>query len=249
MLDFAAFGIILTATPESVPANGVDLITLTATVRMWRDFDISEPTGDPVSMAIVLFETDLGEFWGDSTGYTDMNGEATVSIVSEEAGYATVQAHTEPVVVQAEPVVVQFEGLMTLVLDGDPEDWDGSIGGDYTEYYCLHFDGSLNGGMFALDHYEPRHWHYQVEEEVGSPGDVLEFTWAPQGDCADGDPYDYPVMSAVYLHYFYGTDYENQITVQLSEGHAPLTEIVEAHVTLQDPAAGSDRSGAKSRRF
>ncbi|MFH1841612.1 MAG: hypothetical protein ABIF77_00255, partial [bacterium] len=92
LLEFDTFGILLEATPE-VAHGGWEFVTCTATVRQWMDYDINEPTGDPVSGLLVTFTSNLGGWEGDPFGYTDASGLVSAILVGPaEGGIAIVYA-------------------------------------------------------------------------------------------------------------------------------------------------------------
>lgn len=94
-------GLVLTATPESggsLPANGIDKLTLTATVKHFtdtQDYTSSDPPAGPVvSNAKLHFATSLGTITEkNSTTYdtvTDANGQAVIHVTSIKGGEAKV---------------------------------------------------------------------------------------------------------------------------------------------------------------
>ncbi len=247
---FSEFGIILEASPEQADPDGQDQIVVTATLRGWQDGDVAVPSGDPVAGETVTFDTSLGNFVGGDQGVSDGAGRVSVPLVSDEAGLATVRAFVVEAGVESSPIQVSFGNLLTYVIDQLPVDYSGYDETDHEDWwiswYCCVFERWHNDELrLRMD--DDGYLYTFIRKTQLQVGDTLRLRWTPIGGCWDGPS----ELSPVYLHYFFSTDYEHQVTVQLFPGVDPLTGVADMEHTFVNPLAAGPRfpgpSGADCR--
>lgn len=237
LIDFDTYGIILEASPVDAHTGWED-VTITATVREWTGYDTTEPTGDPLAGRTVFFATDLGEFTGSDFPMTDENGRAEAHLTSDEAGIAQVTATVGGV--QAE-VLVRFESPLSYFVDRRPVDFDGTIPSGYRDNWMEKFATDLQircGPYLRMDWTGDNLSYSYFQDTLPAPEDTLRFVWTPHPDVPDPEadpPYDAPFISEVWLHYWFGTDYDRQITVQVTPRQEPLSAVLEVEIVLEDP--------------
>ncbi|HOW70719.1 MAG TPA: Ig-like domain-containing protein [Phycisphaerae bacterium] len=91
-LDLVNYGIIVSADPNKIAANGVEQSEVTATLRYLQPGDKITPSGPPVVGKQVQFDTTLGSLSGANPAVTDSNGQVTVQLSGTADGLATVVA-------------------------------------------------------------------------------------------------------------------------------------------------------------
>lgn len=232
---FSEFGIILEASPEQANPDGQDEIVVTATLRGWQDGDVSGPSGDPVAGETVTFDTSLGSFVGSDQGVSDEAGRVTVRLVSDEAGQANVRAFVVEAGVESHPIQVSFGALLTYVIDHLPIDYSGYDEYDHEDWwiswYCCVFERWHNDELrLRMD--DDGYIRTFIRKTQLQVGDTLRLRWTPIGGCWDGPS----ELSPVYLHYFFNTDYDDQITIQLFPGADPLSGVADMEHTFMNPA-------------
>lgn len=117
--DGARIGMVLSAEPTTVPADGKSTATLTATLRAYGPEDLVDPTGPPLECRTVEFDTDFGQWVGESTAVTGGDGTAQVLLASDTPGTATVHALVELDMVEAlAPATVRFGGYLAARTGG-----------------------------------------------------------------------------------------------------------------------------------
>lgn len=80
------YGIAVAISSGEPLANGQDKVTITATLRKWKDTDGLEPTGDPIAGKLVTFSKDAGSFTGANPVVSDATGRAAIQLSSTTAG-------------------------------------------------------------------------------------------------------------------------------------------------------------------
>jgi len=236
LIDFDTAGVILTADPEQAHV-GWENVTLTATVREWTTYDTTEPTGDPLVGVTVFFSADLGHFVGANDAMTNGDGQAIVQMASDEAGIATVIAQFGSA---ADTVRVGFVGPMNYLVDRRSTPHQGGTPpypNGWLQKYCtvmqVHWNGMLRWNWSNLSH------AYSYFSDSGpAVGDMLRFTLTPDLGCPDAEnqpPFNQPWTDAIWLHYWYGDDYDHQITVQVAPAQIPLLDEQVVDIILDDP--------------
>jgi hypothetical protein len=243
LLEFDPYGIVFEAIPDSVAAREGQFSDLIATVRYFTDYDTTEPTGDPIAGKLIIFETDLGEFGDEGFQvFTDENGEAGTTLSSLDIGTATVHASCDAGAVEAAPVTVEFLELLTIFIDNRPTDHEGDWGHDcadwcWLEYHCLELEMWCEDELIRYDEGGPfratasRRVHPVV-------GNTITFVFTPIPDCCHEvyePPYDNPVLGSFWLHWYFGTNYGQQITVHVTSEVEPVLEPIAFEIILTDP--------------
>ncbi len=246
LLEFDPYGIILEAVPDSVAAREGQFAELTATVRFFTDFDTTEPTGDPLPYKTVYFESSFGEFEdGVFFGTTDEEGKLSVRLSSLEPGTAEVLATCDGGQVTSLPINVEFLEILSVFFDNRSSHFTGDWGNDcsswcWLEYHCLERELLCEDERISGDEGGPYRWiaHRKTHPVVG---ETLYYTFTPKGDCIHDlmdPPYDAPLLGQFYIHWYYGTDYGNQITLKVTDRMEYLSEPVTFAITLTDPISG-----------
>ncbi len=91
-LDLMNYGIIVSADPAVIAADGREKSSITATLRYWQAGDTTTPTGRPVAGKPVQFGTTLGSLIGTNPATSNANGQATIQLSGTTNGLATVVA-------------------------------------------------------------------------------------------------------------------------------------------------------------
>ncbi len=99
------YGIIVSANPTQIPANGQTTSTITATLRRWKSGDTTTPTGAPVVNKLVRFSSSVGTLVGANPRLTDLNGQATIQLRSTTWGLAGITASVDADAQQAQCTV------------------------------------------------------------------------------------------------------------------------------------------------
>jgi hypothetical protein len=136
---WSTYGIKLETSPKQVKPDGVETSTITATVRVWNDGDVLEPTGDVVPCKTIEFFTNLGTFTGSNTVVTDADGKVTIQISSDSEGKAKITAIIEDDGIEATTYVEFQDGWSYF------EDFEGEIG---TEWSHTDIEISPSGQIF-----------------------------------------------------------------------------------------------------
>jgi hypothetical protein len=246
-LDFAAYGIVLEASPEFADADGVQTVTVAATLRAWLPDDLQQPTGDPVAGKLVQFDTDLGYFVGPDQGTSGADGRVTASLRSTETGVAAVRAFVTADLVESRPAFVNFNVDLRLILDRRSTHYVGDNGNystDWIKETCVRVQSWING--WPGDDATVHTYRWRIADiRFTQPGDTLRIRYAPLDEC----DYDGPSVTAVWLHIFYGNDYDRQITRQLTPGANPLTEVIDVSTVLENPWDPQDRRPSTAADF
>ncbi len=119
VFDIVNYGIMLTASPDALKADGIQSAVVTATLREWTGGDTVEPTGDPVPGRLIQFITTLGTLAGTNPAVSDAGGQATVHLSSTVSGTARLHAGVDADSIQSHRVVeVRFDQTYGIVLTG-----------------------------------------------------------------------------------------------------------------------------------
>lgn len=145
-LDLTNYGILLSAQPNQIAADGLQSSLITATLRYWKAGDSLAPTGDPVVGKSVQFSTTLGTLSGVNPATTNAAGQANIQLSSTQDGAATVTAfvsedHRQNSVIVA---IGDTEEDMTLFLKWDPHYRPNEA---LVEANVRHKDGTPAGGV------------------------------------------------------------------------------------------------------
>ncbi len=125
IIRFSEYGIILSADPASIDADGTSVSTITAELRKYLDTDLTYPTGDPVPDKRVTFAATDGEFVSGGlivSTTSDADGLATAQLVGETDAIVEVFAEvSDDDVAAAEPVTVRIgEPEYDIVVELEP---------------------------------------------------------------------------------------------------------------------------------
>jgi len=127
LIEYGIYGIILSADPTSVAADGTSTSEITATLRMWTAADVLSPSGETIACKDVMFITTLGEFIGEETVTTDNDGVAKAYLASDTVGTAYVSAVViEDSVESNQNIPVKFGSGYTVELSAGKRILDGS---------------------------------------------------------------------------------------------------------------------------
>lgn len=244
-LNFPTYGLVLFTEFTPAPASGIYGPLISGLVRKWEEGDTLIPTGDPLPGVEVHLSTDRGGFRiglnpavPQVTETTNEWGWVSTYLVSSSLGTATVSASADELELEAEPVTVEFKTPVKVMIDESGERYDSISYADTARYihqYCVIYQKWNNGRLISEDSYPgrgPGGWGYTGHHIVG---DTVRFVWKPGTGCTADPDYSVPFISGAYLHYFYGEDYDHQVTVKMIEQKNPLTQTAEYTTTLTDP--------------
>jgi len=242
-LDFNIYGIIMDSDPRIAAGYGWENVTVTATLREWAEGDLLAPTGDPRVGVYVEFDTDEGSFIGDSAGVTDDAGEVSVELYYDDVGIVRVRAFSESDGVESRPLPINFGLPMSFQVSAtsepypydDIDEWDAYISFSCHERFfylngeeCFSWllSGS-NSGWFGPFPYRC----------TAVAGDTLKLRVEPlpEESCYSPPRFGSAERPELWLHTWYGDDYDHQSVVQLRAGpYVELTEPIEFEAVLEE---------------
>lgn len=234
-LDFSEYGIVLTAAPHRVAADGVASAAITAVVKRRRPDDLTAPTGDPLPGKSLAFDTTCGEFPGAASGTSDAQGLVSTTLVSAAPCLAAVRVFVTDEAVQSAPAYVSFDEATSFWIDGSgapvtAEATTGtfSVSCATLRYYlrdALMIERTLNGEDLGWGAYMPRAAH---------PGDEIRLEFSRYDDdklcTADAEHR----IGPIWLHTAYPPDFTHQGLTQLSPGLDPLGATTTVQVTIEE---------------
>ncbi len=244
-LNFPTYGLVLFTEFTPAPASGIYGPLVSGLVRAWQEGDTLVPTGKALAGVEVHLRTDRGGFRiglnpaePQVTKTTNEWGWVSTYLVSSSLGTATVSAYADEPELEADPVTVEFKTPVKVMIDDSGDRHDSISYADTARYihqYCVIYQKWNNGRLISEDSYPgrgPLLYGYTGHHVVG---DEVRFVWKPGTGCTADPDYSQPFISGAYLHYFFGEDYDHQVTNLITGQKNPLTQTVDYTTTLTNP--------------
>lgn len=211
VMDFDAYGIILTADPDRAEPDGTDAARVTAVIRTFQPGDISTPTGPPVAGKAVVFATDVwATLVGANPAVTDGNGEASIEITATQEGTATVTAAVEEDEIESSTEVDFVEAGQNIYV------WlTGSASTAGTSYWSVdESEHVIDAEFFSMDRWLNDRAYLSYDFGNNRPLPLFNdgIVWAQSGDTMSfvftADDWrisvDFPArIGPLFVHYFY----------------------------------------------
>ncbi len=244
-LNFPTYGLVLFTEFTPAPASGIYGPLVSGLVRAWQEGDTLVPTGKALAGVEVHLRTDRGGFRiglnpaePQVTKTTNEWGWVSTYLVSSSLGTATVSAYADEPELEADPVTVEFKTPVKVMIDDSGDRHDSISYADTARYihqYCVIYQKWNNGRLISEDSYPgrgPLLYGYTGHHVVG---DEVRFVWKPGTGCTADPDYSQPFISGAHLHYFFGEDYDHQVTNLITGQKNPLTQTVDYTTTLTNP--------------
>ncbi|MFH1841727.1 MAG: Ig-like domain-containing protein [bacterium] len=209
VIDFDAYGIILTADPAWAEPDGVDTAEVTAVIRTFQPGDTNTPTGPTVAGKEVVFSTDAwATLVGTNPASTDMNGETSIEITALQEGTATVTARVEEDEIEAS-IEVEFaetEPNIYVWLTGSASTaginyWNVDEPEHVIDAYEFLMDRWLNERQYNRYSFGNNRPLPLFNDGIvwAQPGDTMRFVFTATYNIFTGNPAQ---IGPLYIHYF-----------------------------------------------
>jgi len=209
VIDFDAYGIILTADPSWAQPDGTDAAEVTAVIRTFQPGDTTTPTGPTVAGKEVIFSTDAwATLVGTNPTVTDLNGEASIEITALQEGSATVTAQVEVDEIEASTEVefAETEPNLYVWLTGSASSAGINYWSSDEAEHVIDADGftmdrwlnerQYNGHGFGTNRPLPL---FNDGIVWAQPGDTMRFVFT-----ASDASIEFPAqIGPLFVHYFY----------------------------------------------
>jgi len=238
VIDFNAYGIILSAEPAWAKPDGTATATITAVVRTFQVGDTTVPTGPVVAGKAIAFSTDSwATLVGTNPATTDAAGEASIQIKAATEGTATITAKIEEddVMASTEVEFTEQEPKMYVWLTGNASTAGIKYWGENEAEHTIQANG------FYMDRYlnDKKYSRHSFSPPRPLPMFNDGITWAKIGDTVklefvaeDAAPYDPANLGPLFVHYFYEDGSRHKVKALGSFSSTTPYEKFETTITL-----------------